>query len=534
MQEDPTKFARKVLPRWRSLARTPTGELVPGTRHSARPASANSPTIETLLNRWKISNNPKDAAEVLDAAFVSGNYAIALPAALQLVENPNAMPSLRSAAGQILGHTSDRPRPPLPQASELETDKVRLAIRSLKLRLELSPRDSITNLEIARLQTLLGQTAAAKKYVERGLSLAPNNRYVLRSTVRFWVHYGDKERALHTLWRTDALRFDPWLQAAEVAVADICNRPPKSVKRFKGEMFERRSNDLSYSELASGLAMLELKAGAPARQVRKLLRISLQSPTENALAQAIWSRKRVRLEFNFDPHLTKVANANEARAWAAYQAGKYEAAVNECGQWLQDEFFSTRAAIAGASICVAFLGRYSDALTFAEHGLRANPDDRALLNSKLVALAYGGRITEALGVFPSLLKFENDRTFLPFIHAARGLLAFKVGNFAEGRRYYELAVEAGRSISSVFLALNAAIYWLEQEVSAGTISPKDAVETVRSLDEAISKSPSGRDEARIWTVRKKIIDAQIVQLEKRADILHKLGFPNDMLQKLSA
>ncbi len=54
--------------------------------------------------------------------------------------------------------------------------------------------------------------------------LAPNYRYVLRSTARFWAHRSalDKEyatRALDAIWASDVVRVDPWVQAAEVAVA---------------------------------------------------------------------------------------------------------------------------------------------------------------------------------------------------------------------------------------------------------------------------------------------------------------------------
>jgi tetratricopeptide (TPR) repeat protein len=534
MQDDPTKFNRKVLPRWRSVVRTPTAEIAPLVTHRTRPIAIDGTTIESFLNRWRISNDIKDAAEIIDAALLNGKYTIASPAALQVSESPDAMPSLKNAADQILGRASDRPEPPLPQALELQTEQVRLAIRTLKSRLKLFPRDALSNLEIARFQSLLGQTSAAARYVDLSLSLAPNNRYVLRSAVRFWVHSGDKERALEALWRAEALHLDPWLQAAEVAVADICERSPKSLKRKKREIIETPSADESHSELASSLAMLELKAGEPVRRVRKLLRISLHSPTENALAQAVWARKSVGLEFNFGPHLMKMANANEARAWAAYQGGKYEEAVDECWRWLHDEFFSARAAIAGAFVCIALLSRYKEALQFAEHGLRANPDDRVLLNHKLVALAYTGRVTEAFRLLPVIERFESDGEFLPFVHAARGLLAFKIGNFMDGRHHYELAVEAGRGASKRSLSLNAAIYWLEQEVTAGTISPQIVTETVRDFDEMVTKSSQAKDQRVIWAARKKIINHQIEEQRKRTDVLERIGFPDGMIQRISA
>src|ERR1043166_9266423 len=298
MQQDPTNFSRKVLPRWRSLARTPAAEIAPMSRRRARPSPTDWSMIDDLMKKWRISNDLRDAAEVIDAALLSGKYAEASPAALQVSEHPAVMPSLKDAADQVLRRIDDRLRPPLPQDLELKTEQVHLAIRTLKARLKLCSRDSFSNLEIARLQSLLGQTGPAERYVELGLSLAPNTRYVLRSAVRFWVHSGDKERALETLWRSESLRFDPWLQAAEVAVADMCDRSPKSLKKKVREIIETAPTDESHSELASSIAMLELKSGQPVRRVRKLLRLSLHSPTENALAQAIWARKRVGLEFN--------------------------------------------------------------------------------------------------------------------------------------------------------------------------------------------------------------------------------------------
>ncbi len=135
------------------------------------------------------------------------------------------------------------------------------------------------------------------------------------------------------------------------------------------------------------------------------MRISLRAPTENSLAQAVWSRREVGMDFDFHSLLKEIPNANEARVRAAYEVGHYQTSSDECLTWLEDESFSARAALTGAFVSSCLLAQYESTLVFAERGLRANPNEPMLTNSKLLALCYLGRAAEAEQLLPNLTAF---------------------------------------------------------------------------------------------------------------------------------
>jgi tetratricopeptide (TPR) repeat protein len=384
-------------------------------------------------------------------------------------------------------------------------------------------------LEIARLQALVGQSRSAEKYVSHALALAPKSRYVLRSSTRFLLNVGDFDQALHALRHSEMLSADPWIQAAEVVASDLSGQSSSCARKMKKELLSKQPNDIKFSELASSLAMLELGSGAPIKQVRKFLQLSLRSPTENSLAQAIWSKERTNFEFNFSNYLHKFVQAYEARARAAYEAKDYLGAVEECWSWLQDEPFSVRPAIAGAYTCI-LLSQYDKALAFADYGLRANPHDRALINDKVISLALGGHVDDAFKMLPALEKYEHDVEAAPFVYAARGLLAFKAGNFVAGREKYATAVKAAAKTQSKSLAVNAMIYWLEQEVCGGFVTAEQARKSLDHVDKLVTGSFPKKLDDPIWIARRAIVDAGILELEKKdtllrqANELRKSGF----------
>lgn len=519
MQEETVRAARRLLPRWRSLERTPFSELV-STKRDIAPRS--SKLMQRYLERWNQEKSLIHAADVIDAAIISGDRVPAVPAALSIVKNEYADASLQRAARQVLGQLPDRPKPLLASVDEWHDTAIRDAIVKLKNRLSLSPRDGLTALEIARLQSQNGQHKSAQRYVQRALACAPNDRYVLRSAARFFEHESvreDAEISLKAIWASDSVRHDPWVQAAELAVAGICEKPPRWAVKGRAALLEGNSRGINFSELAGGLAILELEAGAPKRRVRKLLDLSLGTPTENALAQAVWSSNEGNLHINVSEHLKSIPNAYEARARTAYESGDYRTASKEGWEWLDDQHLSPNAATFGTFVCCVLLSDYKGTLQFAERGLKANPNDYNLINSKIVALALDGKVKEAAAFMPRLDAFDGVSDVKPFVFAARGLIAFRQGNFLAGREMYAQAIESARRSSRPTLSGNAALFWLEQELLAGTISPDDATQFLAKIDEAYATRPYGAGKSVSWIARRKVIVGLLDMMRMRRYIL---------------
>lgn len=226
--------------------------------------------------------------EVVDGALLFGPSATACAAAEQVLsKGSQAVPLAKEAAAQVLEHEQPR-RPEAFSDTWSDTHK---RIRQLRQRLILNPRDAISSIEIARLQATIGQARRAGGYVERALKAAPNSRFVLRSAARYFLHIGEEDKALRTIQTSDAVRSDLWIQAAEVAISDLMEKSPRWGARQIRSISSAKSLKIQYSELAAGLAMLEAREGAR-RRARKLIERSLDAPTDNSLAQAIWFQTR--------------------------------------------------------------------------------------------------------------------------------------------------------------------------------------------------------------------------------------------------
>jgi hypothetical protein len=110
------------------------------------------------------------------------------------------------------------------------------------------------------------------------------------------------------------------------------------------------------------------------------------------------------------------------------------------------------------------------------------------------------------------------------VEAARGLIAFRLGNINGGREHYIRAIESCREIASEGLIANAAMYWLEQELFAGTAEPEETRITVAKLDEFYSRKENGSGKSPVWSVRKKVITAMAEENAKRTSFLAEVNF----------
>ena len=152
-------------------------------------------------------------------------------------------------------------------------------------------------------------------------------------------------------------------------------------------------------------------------------------------------------------------------------------------------------------------------------GEQKEPDEPLLVNDKLLALSYLGRAKEAESFLPHLEAFEAIRNLRPFVDAARGLIAFRLGDFGRGRDFYVRAVETCHELSNPSLAANATIFWLEQELFAGTAEGEEAAKIVSKLDEFYARKEYGAGKSPVWNMRKKIIFQMMDENAKRAAIV---------------
>jgi hypothetical protein len=101
-------------------------------------------------------------------------------------------------------------------------------IGSIRRHVHRYPEDALSWVDLALGFVSKGVKDKAQRAMTVALQLAPNDRHVLRSAARMYLHLDDPEHAHDVLKRNDATKFDPWLVAGEIALSSAAERSPNS------------------------------------------------------------------------------------------------------------------------------------------------------------------------------------------------------------------------------------------------------------------------------------------------------------------
>lgn len=454
---------RQVVPRWRSLQTTTSlGELAP---LAVRPEIVlPDDSLADLRRQWEEDGGLAVAADFVSVAYALGQKDEAQDAARYLADRSDLPLPIRNVVR-------------LHQDSRVEAEPVRELVVSppsltslqrelheTRVQLRAYPRDATMWVNLARLCVSLGSFTKANDAISVALQLAPDHPFVLRSAARFFLHAGEGVRAHRLLSGSDLAEVDPWVMSAEIAIADAIGRTSRRVRAGRHMLDRGEFSDLHASELASAIGTLDSKAGAARRGLR-LIRQSLRSPSENAVAQAAWLRRNVVGEAALAPSLESASF--EAEAWLARSRGDWQSAVAAAAAWQSDQMFSSRPAVMGSFVASRALERYEDAVQFAKLGLISNPDDCTLLNNLAFAYANLNRTDEARAALADVALEALSPLDAAVCTATSGLIAYRSGDVAEGRRLYESAAQEFRRRRD-FREVVALVYQAIEEVRHGT------------------------------------------------------------------
>lgn len=429
---------RQVVPRWRPWWVTARLGLADTSATSRKVGTPDATTIDRRREEWLENRDVRHAADLISTAFGMGLGERARDAAEFVLETETSVPRPLLVLAKTIVN-GDAPLPPSPIDIDHAGRYVR--IHKLKSRLKNWPHDAIAYIDIAREYTILGQRRMALKPVSVALALAPHSPFVVRSAARFFLNCGDTERALAVVRRTPHVSSDPWLLAAEIAIASAAETSSRFVRSARSMIDRGRFAPKHVSELASALATVELESGNR-RGARKLFAAALQHPTENAVAQAEWVSSEIQ---ELDLEICELApRSYEARALICLGEGAWGEAVESAKLWRLDEPFATRSAYFGSWTASVVSNDFLTALQFAEFGLSTKPDDVLLLNNKAVALALLNRPIEAastLGKTDVVRASErSEATYL----ATLGLVEYRSGRPEPGRVLYQRARDAAK------------------------------------------------------------------------------------------
>jgi tetratricopeptide (TPR) repeat protein len=449
---------RRLVPRWRSYVVTlRAGEL--GTPRNERQPAPSHPELVDRLEVFGMAPTLVTAAEAVEAAIVSGREQDGVSAARRLVNiDKDAAPLIRQQAAALLhrtGHAADIPGDIVAKPN-LDAGGTRRLIR-------INPHDPIAWVELALQQTIQKHGKAALKSMRVALNLAPHNRHVLRSASRLFLHLQDFERAHDVLARNTATRSDPWLMAAEIAVAGVAKR---SIRNFKVGIATIEDGGLmphQITELAGALGTEDL-IGGNRRRSRKMFVRSMSDPTGNALAQGEWAALQLGSDIVPAARLDTVPEAFEAKAFHLYRDSRLTEVPGMCEEWAEVDPFFVRPFEFGAAIA-GMIGDYATAERLAEKGLRLRKDAPKLLNSMIFTLASSGRPNDAAALLNRLPKVQDEINAL-VTSANKGLIAYRQGRNAEARQLYIEAIDGFRRLGDRRMGIQAFAYLARESILA--------------------------------------------------------------------
>ncbi len=340
-------------------------------------------------------------------------------------------------------------------------DAGRLAVGLNRKALHIDPRSALSWLDLARAYATLGLVEKATWAAERALYLAPDNRLVLRGFGRLLVESDDGERAHNLFLQASTLGTDPWIMSAEIATAPLAGRTSVSMRKANRLLEARDLSPFHMSELASAAGTALFETGHD-RKAKRLIRQSLEQPTDNTLAQAEWLENQVA-NLGVTVDVSAAPFPFEARARLAVERQDWQEALDESHLWFHDESFSLDAAIFGTWVALTGLEEWDQAITIAHEGLRHHPDNSMLLNNLAFAQLNAGLMDDAYLALQRLTALALTDADRPVAMATSGLFEYRLGNIEEGRRLYEAAIRGARgSFASRVQALASAYRALEE------------------------------------------------------------------------
>lgn len=485
---------RRVIPNWRDFKRTlQLGELN-SSNVQIEPLKIN---MDRILADWNNDKNIGTAAEIINGSFISGERGrIEIKEAIEYINVNSEIAS--QTLFDLIKIISNDTGPIIDKSTsilEVDYDTVEQfnsfinnkffhkVINRTKKRALDEMNNPIVWVELARLYSMRGHVEQAKRAMLNALYLAPHNRFVLRSSTRFFIHQGDFEEALFHLKRSSTINSDPWLVSAHIATSSVMGRYSPFLKTGKSLILSGNYSDFDLTELSSSIGTLELKEGS-FKNAKSFFEQSMKAPNDNSLAQLEWaSKNESRLQFNPFQY-NQVINPFEAFALEQFENGQWKESFYNSIKWFLDMPFSKRPIQLGSYIAGSILQDKQSAITLCQVGLQANPNDPNLLNNIVYSIATSENFDLLDEYLPKLLSI--DLNSLPnemkiTYQATLGLVAMQQGNHELGKQLYKLSIENAQRIRNEYLANLAIVNFTRELIKHNQPEKSDLLKIVENM-----------------------------------------------------
>ena len=484
----PEDKERHVIPNWRGFILTASQrELSAFTTEKQR-----SVDIARYIHDWNLNRDIYYAGDLIGAVIANNipiNEDIIAAAEFVFHNRKTCSELLLTAAKYILGHNTDVQLSAKYTNSKMVLDSIiqkpelYKSIADLKRTISIYPYNPISYVEISRFYAILGQNGQAEKHMRIALSLANDNRYVMRSAVRLFTHINKQEEALFILRHCQALKYDPWLLSADISLSSLLNRHQKYVKIGQLMIKDQNYSRNSISELSSAIATLEFANGA-LKNSRNLFDISLYDPTDNSLAQAEWARSR-SLNINAEDKIKTVSNNYEANTISSVNQDKYNDALFYASLWINDMQYATIPILYASHIAISLIHDLDISEQILLVGLSSNPSDPTILNNLAYVYALSNKISQAEQCIARANAYRDiPESTKSCLLATQGLLEFRKGNIDLGRKLYsEVINQTSNNISHPELNWSAIINYAREEIRIHSELASSAINAVEKIKE---------------------------------------------------
>lgn len=476
---------RRTVPRWRLWCDAVRLGDADASAHLRQPKKPTPQDLARAKFEWDTNRSLPFAGDFAGKAYALGLRAIAGEAAEFIIKaKSGTSAAARNLAATILGGDSSNDKV-LIEPPALSSDDRRARIKKLRASIRQFPRNPLLYMDLAREYVALGQPWAALVPVRIAMAQAPNNRFVLRSASRFFLHVNDPEQAHSILRTSERLKVDPWIVAAEIAVADAAGRHPVSAKLGRQFIGSKKFSPFHASELASALGTLEWEAGNISH-ARRLFEKALENPTENVIAQVGWVTRRSG-DLGLTAPVLDTPKSYEARAWATTLEGRWRDSLNASELWLYDEPFAKRPAVFGSWVALTTARDFEEANRLAQYGLEIHPREFLLLNNRSVALAYLGQVSKAAEVLGEVAQEDAEGDYKPTYLATKGLIQFRLGAVSEGRCLYRMAISEANHKRDFRTVVWALLHFAREEFRVAPLMGEELVKEAEKYFQRLSK-----------------------------------------------
>lgn len=484
------KKDRHLIPNWRSFENTAILGELNGSK-GIKLDSSFRPDITDLIDDWEQSQTIGVAGDILGVALVCNqedNPTVQLIAQFVLNNSNISSKAILNAAKAVLKPKSDTIelyqdiRPATFQ--EINYTEIYIKINSLKKKLISNSANPISWIELARYYSMLGQNNKARRSILNAIYLSPENRFVVRSAVRFFVHTGDFEFAHDLIRKTNLVKYDPWIMATEIAVASLRNRYSRFIKHGQQIINSASFHPFNITELASSLASVEFE-NSRLKQSRILFQKSLTNPNDNSLAQAEWASQKDKSVILVQQEQFNLINSFEATAREYSEREMWDNAIDFSKKWFFDLPFSKMPILFGVEIAAAKMKNHELAVDIGKLGLISHPNDGQLLNNIIYSLSVSNQI-ELAGQYIQQLKREdlNDTDLIGiYLTATRGLYQYRKGLYEKGRELYLDAIKMARQKKNEYLISLALVNFVREEMRIGNNDISDIIPKLHQISE---------------------------------------------------